>query len=229
MGPVNLRTRLNPPVIFGCRGAVGKLYPTRPLWSVTRHFTPRGHMYGCTPCNTSVKRCICLIELIDANKKKDSYGKGWLRVRRKLIGRRTITLLFLRVARSAAQASFCANLPNDNRHFRAGSHPRYLCNAVHVVVAREAQFTCSQVHPNTMHLCRDAERGETRSDVHADMRRAKVRTAGVNVGCQGRVTLLDVAHELDIIAKPRLYCIYTRMDDHMIISKSPKMRHRGEL
>jgi hypothetical protein len=53
-------------------GIVGKVYPARPLESEMGHFTPRRHM--CAVCLRD-KRRICLIELIDANRKKTVTGK----------------------------------------------------------------------------------------------------------------------------------------------------------
>ena len=64
------------------------------------------------------ERRICLVELIDAKRKKTVTGKGWQPVGRTLIGE-THHCTF-HYCNLHARASLSTNHPNDVRHRRAG-------------------------------------------------------------------------------------------------------------
>jgi hypothetical protein len=151
VGPMHSRARLNPPVVFGLKGVVGKVRSSRPSESGTRHFTPRRHTYT---VRLRDKRYIRLIELIDANRKKTVTGKGGLEASPQNIDGETHHYTFI-AAVCMLMPDFCANHPNDVRHRRStstGSHRHYLGNAVQVVVAREARFTRSRRYTHTVQL-----------------------------------------------------------------------------
>jgi hypothetical protein len=80
------------------------------------------------------ERCIRLVELIDANRKKTVTGKGWQAIGRMLV---------------------------EETHHCTGSRRHHLRYAVQAVVAMKVRLRVARRYTHTVHLRRGAEQGGT--------------------------------------------------------------------
>jgi hypothetical protein len=176
VGLVHARARLNPRVIFGPRGccipreAVGERDET--LHAKEIYVRPR-NSYGKVAKGS--KRRICLVELIDANRKKTVTGKGWQSVGRTLIGG-THHCTFLAAICTLRQRQCQSSQLRSTRC--AGSRRHRLRDAAQVVVAM-VRSRVARRYTHTVNLRRDAEQGrEVTRRLRADIRRVKTRALG---------------------------------------------------
>jgi hypothetical protein len=103
-------------------------------------------------------RRICLVELIDANRKKPMTGNGWQSVGRTLI-RETHHCTFI----AAVSTPWPASVPIIPTTFNTVALVRrhHLRDAVQAVVAIKVRLRVARRYTHTVHLRRDAEQGGT--------------------------------------------------------------------
>jgi hypothetical protein len=101
---------------------------------------------------------ICLVEQIDANRKKTMMVTGWQLVGRTLIGE-TYHCTFIAADCTLRPAS--VPTINEVRRRHAGSRRHQLRDAAQAVVAMKVRMRLARRYTYTVHLRRNAEQGGT--------------------------------------------------------------------